>query len=136
MELKDTDIDIIKEFLIKKIKPFLIYIFGSYAKGTSRSDSDIDIAFLSDEDFSEYEIFMNAQELAGLLNREIDLVDLKKSSTVFKAQVVGTGKTIFCNNDTRRMYFEMYSFKEYALLNEERAVILENIKKRGNIYGE
>jgi len=30
----------------------------------------------------------------------------------------------------------MHTFKEYALLNEERAFILENIKKRGNIYGE
>jgi len=136
LELRDEDKDIIKEFLIKKIKTFIIYIFGSYAKGTSRDNSDIDIAFISDEDFSEYEIFMNAQELASLLNREIDLIDLKKSSTVFKAQVVGTGKTIYCNNNTRRMYFEMHAFKEYALLNEERAVILENIKKRGNIYGE
>ena len=79
---------------------------------------------------------MNAQELASLINREIDLVDLKNSSTVFKAQVVGTGKTLFCNNDTRRMYFEMYTLNDYALLNEERAVILENIKKRGNIYWE
>ncbi|MBW9145488.1 nucleotidyltransferase domain-containing protein [Clostridium sp. CM027] len=136
MELEDKDKDIIKEVLIKKIKPFLIYIFGSYAKGTSRANSDIDIAFLGDEAFSEYEIFMISQEIASLLNREIDLVDLRKSSTVFKSQVVGTGKTIYCNNDTRRMYFEMYTFKEYALLNEERAAILENIKKRGNVYGE
>jgi len=136
MILKDKDRDIIEELLIRKVKPFLIYIFGSCAKGTSHKNSDIDIAFLSDEDFTDYEIFMIAQELASLLNIEIDLVDLKKSSTVFKAQVVGTGKTIYCNNDTRRMYFEMDTFKEYALLNEERAVILENIKKRGNIYGE
>lgn len=136
MALKDKDIEIIKGFLVKKIEPFLIYIFGSYAKGTSLATSDIDIAFLCDENFSEYEIFMFAQELASLLNREIDLVDLKKSSTVFKAQVVGTGTTILCKYETRRMYFEMRTFKEYALLNEERAVILENINKRGNVYGE
>lgn len=28
----------------------------------------------------------------------------------------------------------MYSFKEYAVLNEEREVILKSIKKRGHIY--
>lgn len=134
--LKDENIYIIKEFLSEKINPFLIYIFGSYAKGTSHKDSDVDVAFLNDEEFSEYDVFMIAQELASLLNKEIDLVDLKKSSTVFKAQIVGTGKIIYCNNDTRRMNFEMRAFKEYALLNEERAVILENIKKRGNVYGE
>lgn len=123
-------------FLTKEVKPFLIYIFGSAAKGTLRNDSDIDIAFLSDENFSNYEIFMKAQELADIIKRDVDLIDLKKASTVFKAQIVGTGEKIYCIDDTRRMYFETYAFKDYALLNEERACILENIKRSGSVYGK
>lgn len=136
MVLSDDNIKKINDFLIEKINPYLIYLFGSSVKGNFREDSDIDIAFLSDEEYSDYEIFMMAQELADIMKREVDLVNLKKSSTVFKAQIVGTGKTIYCSDENRRMYFEMYAFKDYALLNEERSEILESIKKRGTVYGK
>jgi hypothetical protein len=34
------------------------------------------------------------------------------------------------------MYFEMRAFKAYAMLNEEREVILKKIKERGTVYGK
>lgn len=43
---------------------------------------------------------MKAQELADIFNREVDLINLNTSSTVFKAQVVGTGKIIYCRDET------------------------------------
>jgi uncharacterized protein len=133
--LSDNQLNKIKDILIKNIKPYLIYIFGSSVRNTFREDSDIDIAFLANTEHSDYEVFMIAQEIAGIFNRDIDLVDLSKASTVFKSQVVGTGKAIYCNDDTRRMYFEMYTLKEYAMLNEEREVILKGIRERGSVYG-
>lgn len=136
MFLSDETLKKIKDFLIENINPYLVYIFGSAVNGNFREDSDVDIAFLSDEELSSYELFMKAQELADLIGREVDLINLKKASTVFKAQIVGKGEKIYCNDENRRMYFEMYTFKEYALLNEERAEILENIKKRGTVYGK
>jgi len=133
--LSNNDLNKIKDILVSNINPYLIYLFGSSVNGAFREDSDIDIAFLSDNELSDYEVFMIAQEIAGVFNRDIDLIDLSKASTVFKAQIVGTGKVIYCSDDTRRMYFEMRSFKEYALLNEEREVILRSIKERGSVYG-
>ncbi|GAA0739148.1 type VII toxin-antitoxin system MntA family adenylyltransferase antitoxin [Clostridium oceanicum] len=124
------------ELLIDKVEPFIIYLFGSGGKNELREDSDIDIAFISDNEVSSYKSFMIAQELADIFKRDVDLVNLRDSSTVFKVQVVGNGKKIYCNDEKRRMYFEMRVFKEYALLNEERAEILKNIKERGNIYGD
>ncbi|MBL4937492.1 nucleotidyltransferase domain-containing protein [Clostridium sp. YIM B02515] len=94
-----------------------MFLFGSSVKGAFREDSDIDIAFLSDNELSDYEVFMIAQEIACVFNRDVDLIDLNKASAVFKAQIVGTGKVIYCSDDNRRMCFEMRSFKEYALLN-------------------
>jgi len=125
----------ITEYLASNIEPYLIFLFGSFAKGTFREDSDIDIAFLSDKECSSYEVFMLAQHLASELGREVDLVDLKQASTVFKAQIVGTGKVIYCTDDTKRMYFQMRAFKDYALLNEEREEILNRIRRRGTVYG-
>ena len=136
MNIDNNYIEKINSFLIEKIKPFIIYLFGSSVNGIFREDSYIDIAFITNNQFSEYELFIIAQELADILKREVDLINLENASTVFKAEIVGNGKVIYCNNDTRRMYFEMYAFKDYALLNEERAVILDNIRKRGNVYGE
>jgi hypothetical protein len=76
---------------------------------------------------------MIGQKLASLLDREVDLVDLSKASTVFQVQVVSTGKVIYCNDERRRMFFEMTVLKKYAMLNEERQCILEEIRERGTI---
>lgn len=121
--------------LIDKVKPIVIYLFGSAVRNELREESDIDIAYYSDTSPTPYENFMLAQEISEILRKDIDLVDLKKSSAVFKAQVVGTGKKIFCSDEDKRMYFEMRAFKEYALLNEERKEIIKGIKKRGSVYG-
>lgn len=121
------------DFLKENINPYLIILFGSYVKGNFRPDSDIDIAFLSDNKFTNYELFMLAQELADILKYEVDLINLDNASTVFKAQILGTGKIIYCTDDTRRKFFTLRAFKEYALLNEERKVILDRYIKERDI---
>ncbi|MEY7998784.1 nucleotidyltransferase domain-containing protein [Clostridium sp. Mt-5] len=134
MNIDKDSIDKIISFLIENIKPYLIYLFGSSVNGIFRGDSDIDIAFISDIETSDYEIFMLSQKLADILKRDVDLIDLKKASTVFKVQVIAKGEHIYCSDNKRRAYFEMYAFKDYAILNEEREIILKNIKKRGHVY--
>ena len=124
------------ENLKEEFNPIVIYLFGSAARNELRKDSDIDIALLTEDEIDPYKCFMKAQELADIFNRDVDLVNLNTSSTVFKAQVVGTGKRIYCSDDTKRMYFEMRAFKSYAMLNEEREVILKKIKERGTVYGK
>ena len=124
-----------KEFLISKIKPSFIIVFGSVASGHTHKESDLDIAFYKKElNLSSYEVFMLAQELADLLNIEIDLVDLKHASTVFQAQIFSRGKVIFSNDETLRMTMEMTALSMYARLNEERKEIIENIDEGGTIY--
>ena len=92
--------------IIEKLNPVLVYVFGSFARGELREDSDIDLAFLSDGEFTSYEIFMLAQEIAEIYNREVDLIDLKKASTVFKAQIVGTGDVIYCSDENIKTNFQ------------------------------
>lgn len=134
LNIDKDSVNKIIEFLTKNIKPYLIYLFGSGVNGIFREDSDIDIAFISDTKTTDYEIFMLAQKLADILKKDVDLINLKKASTVFKVQVIAKGESIYCTDDKRRAYFEMYAFKDYATLNEEREIILKNIKKRGHIY--
>lgn len=127
--------DKIIEILVPRLQPAYLIVFGSYAKGCQREDSDIDIAFYcEDESPSRYETFLLAQELASLLKIEVDLVDLKQASTVFQAQIYSTGTVIYCENESLRMKEQMKALRMYAKLNEERKSILEGIDKRGTIY--
>jgi predicted nucleotidyltransferase len=126
----------IVHFLTEKVSPCIVYLFGSSVKGTSNSNSDIDFAFLSNHDLDQYEIFMIAQQLADIVNTDVDLIDLTKASTVFQAQIVHTGKAIFCSDEKKRMEFEMKVLKMYAKLNEERQVITDRIEESGSIFDE
>ncbi|MBF8983130.1 nucleotidyltransferase domain-containing protein [Lutibacter sp. B2] len=134
MNIDKESINKIKSFLIEKIDPIFLYIFGSAVEGYFREDSDIDIGFFSDKKINGYDIFMIKEELADILKRDIDLVDLKESSTVFKAQVVGTGEVIYSRDENILSEFRIRSFKEYSFLNDEREEILERVKKEGKIY--
>jgi uncharacterized protein len=136
LEKENTDIQSIVTFLRDKLDPYLLVLFGSLAKGTARADSDVDIAFLSDDQCSSYQIFMIGQELAQLLGKEVDLLDLEQSSTVMKAQIVTSGRIIYCSDETKRMDFYIRALKEYALLNEERAPVLDELARRGSVYGK
>ncbi|WP_417897795.1 hypothetical protein ABN702_16100 [Bacillus haimaensis] len=60
-----------------------------------QKNSDTGIAFLSNQNLDEYQTFMSAQELAGILNKDVDLIDINKASKVFQAQIVST-KAIYC----------------------------------------
>lgn len=132
--MSEEQIEIIKNYLLKKFEPFLVILFGSAVRKRLRSDSDLDLAFLSDRKYDGYEVFIAAQELADLIGRDVDLVDLNEASSVFKAQIVGTGRVILNRDDYRRMLFQMRTFKEYAVLNEERKPILDKFQKKGSIY--
>lgn len=121
---------IIKQYLKENLSPYLIILFGSTVRGNVRKDSDIDIAFLSEQRFSDYEIFMHSQVLADLLGKEVDLVDLDKASTVFQARVLSTGRVIFSQDESKRMLFYMLTYKKYARLNEERQCILSKLEER------
>jgi len=112
-----------------------IYIFGSSITEYERQTCDIDIAIMCKTKVGKLRLWEVTQEIAIALKRDIDLLDLKSSSTVMQMQVVANGKRIYCADDMFCEKFEDFVFSSYALLNEERNGILEDIKSRGNIYG-
>jgi len=122
---------------IRKAVPDLIacYRFGSTERGTTRPDSDVDLAILSGKTLSELNRFELAQDLAAQLHRDVDLVDLRAASTVMRMQVLSTGTCLATEDERARREFEMYAYSDYARLNEERREILKGIAKRGLVYG-
>jgi predicted nucleotidyltransferase len=112
--------------LVERCAATVIYLFGSAVRAELKPDSDIDLAFLGDENIDNYEVFMVAQELAEVLGREVDLIDLRKASTVMKIQIVCKGRVLYEKDGNRRIRFEITALKDYTLLNEERRIILDN----------
>ncbi len=133
--MKPDMFQIIQDFLINKIDPTFIIVFGSHAKDSVHKESDIDIAFYSSQiPFNTYDLFLFAQELAALIKVDVDLVDISAASTVFKAQIYSTGRLIYCIDDNLYKNLQMTALSMYAKLNEERKSILNKIDERGSIY--
>lgn len=134
MKLSHDSKKIVVRFLLEKLNPDLVYLFGSLGRGIGREESDLDLAFYDGKEHEPYTMFLLANQLAQLLRREVDLVDLGAASTVFRAQVITTGELLYYRDRTFKEYYEMRVLKEYAKLNEERQVILDAIREEGSVY--
>lgn len=131
-ELTQQLIDIINQH----VQPDFILLFGSFAKGNAREDSDIDLAYFSKQPLSSYERFNLAGELAAVANREVDLVDIKRIDTVFTMEIFEKGIPIYIRDENEFTRQKMRAYSMYATLSEQRAPILEAIKERGSVFGD
>lgn len=121
--------------LIDELNPDFIILFGSFAKGTEHENSDIDLAYFSKKALSPFERFKLMNELALHCGREVDLVDIKQIDTVFTMQIFAHGIPIYIKDENELVRQTMRAYSMYATLNEQRAPILDAIKKRGSVYG-
>lgn len=119
----------------KQLNTHFIVLFGSFAKGTAREDSDIDLAYFSDQQLSSYERFILAGELATVAGHEVDLVDIKEIDTVFTMQIFSEGVPIYMQDENAFIRQKMRAYSMYATLSEQRAGIIEAIKQRGSVLG-
>lgn len=127
--------ELVKNLRLMIPEALAIYRFGSWGTRDERPDSDIDLAVLASMPIDPVRRWETAQQLAGLVHRDVDLVDLKEASAVMRSQIVAHGERLYCTDDTVCAEFEDRVFVEYARLNEERQSILRDIAQRGKIYG-
>jgi predicted nucleotidyltransferase len=127
--LQTTVIDILLRYIPSST---IIYIFGSMASNDETIHSDIDIAFLSTQEIDTITRYNISQTLSLELKKDIDLIDMKKSTDIINMQIVSKGICIFNKDDTN---FEDNIYYKYIDLCELRSGIIEDIKKSGKIYG-
>jgi predicted nucleotidyltransferase len=111
-----------------------VYLFGSQASGHANSDSDTDLAILLDGTIEPMMLWNHAQQLATLLNSEVDLIDLRQASTVLQYQIITTGQRLW-QADSQAAIFESFILSEKTALDTARAGILADIQQRGSVYG-
>ena len=112
-----------------------VYCFGSSGTEHERPESDLDLAVYAGGPLPIVKLWRVAQDLASVVGRDVDVVDLSSASTVMRAQVIHGGERFYCADEVGCETFEDYVYSSYARLNEERRGILEDILRRGSVYG-
>jgi predicted nucleotidyltransferase len=112
-----------------------LYRFGSTVTGATHAESDIDLAILAAHPLDPVFRFDLQEELAVRLRRPVDLVDLRRASTVMRVQVIARGTVLAVFDRPAMERFEAYAYSAYARLNEERAPVLERVRRERTIYG-
>jgi predicted nucleotidyltransferase len=102
----------------------LIYIFGSQVSGTVHQDSDVDIAVLCGKKIAPLTRWNVSSELAEVLKKDVDLVDLLEASTVMQHQIIFNGLCIY-DPFEQQVAFEMQVMSMYQHLNAERDEIVK-----------
>ncbi|ANS75269.1 hypothetical protein AWM70_12195 [Paenibacillus yonginensis] len=125
--LTSSQLEEIVNILVEHVNPASIILFGSFAKKKSRPDSDMDLAYIPDQQKPDaYERFRIAALIADKTGREVDLIDFEQASPVLRAQIIDSGLLLYEPDSLKRQLLFMRSLKEYAMLNEERREIIES----------
>lgn len=112
-----------------------VYRFGSTAAGVARRDSDVDLGLLARQPLDPAGRFELQEELALRLHRDVDLVDLRRASTVMRMQILAHGTVIAEIDAAERARFETYTYSAYARLNEERRTVIDRVRRERTVHG-
>jgi len=112
----ETIISYLKAFGQAHPEIVAIYLFGSYANGTARPTSDIDVAVLfttevSDVLQAELDLDSEIGALPGLA--KVEVAALNRVSLQLRAEVLETGRRVHCNDEEARTTFEYETMRQW-----------------------
>ena len=129
MEILKTLKKAVQELVVSKqylrdtegnIKIIAIYLFGSYAKGTERGKSDIDLAFVFNDKFYKEDPFRALQkaelfsmEISKQLQKTVDVIILNSTSLIFAYHVLRKGACLYESNTVDRILYEVAIHNKY-----------------------
>lgn len=144
MESRQTLIEEIKTLLSPREEIALAYLFGSFAKGTTSSRSDIDIAVLINGNISEekypygYRSELLSYLMKGLRTNRVDLVILNDAPPFLRFQVIHHGQIILSKSEAKRIDFQVKTISRYndvkRLIGVQQGYISERLKN--GTYGK
>jgi len=121
MDITERIKKIIQERIVQKrdlIKA--VYLYGSFARGEEREKSDIDLAFVFNEDFYKENPFRALQEAELLgaeiskgIHRAVDVVILNGSSLSFAYYTVRRGICVYESSPADRILYEVILDSKY-----------------------
>jgi uncharacterized protein len=110
-----------------------MYVFGSFARGNVVADSDLDLAVLATVPLEPLRRLEAQRELSVILNRDVDLVDLRVAESVLQSEVINDGVVLFQSDPMRTLDFEAGVLGDYAELLDATRALREDIRGRGRV---
>ena len=107
----------IKTYFQTRPEVVAVYIFGSYATGKERTNSDIDIAVLIDQ---KKEPDMRAlrstyhTELSRITRKDLDLIIMNTAGEGLLKQIYKRGRQILTQDNTKLSIFNMIAYTRIA----------------------
>jgi hypothetical protein len=78
---------------------------------------------------------MAGEDIASRLDVDVDLIDLLKADTLLKHQIVTTGRRLYAADPMDAERYEIFILNDMMELNELRAPLIADMKRRGSVYG-
>jgi predicted nucleotidyltransferase len=100
------------EKIAKKFRLKLMMVFGSFASGKNRKDSDLDIAVLGLKDVPFSDQIKMINELSIIFSKNIDLSILNRANPLLLFQVSRNSILLYGKKD-EFMKFKLYAFNAY-----------------------
>lgn len=129
-----SELEIVSALRLRLPGLLAVYLFGSRATEQAGGDSDLDLAVLVEGKLEPLATWELAQSLAGLVDCDVDLIDLRAASTVLQYQVITTGTRLW-NKDVQASLYECAILSQKTDLDTARAGLLEDIEREGRVYG-
>jgi predicted nucleotidyltransferase len=112
-----------------------VYAFGSRVQGTAGEGSDLDLAVLVKGYVDPLVLWEIASEAADIAGCPVDLLDLRRASTVMQQQVLVNGERWWAVPGDEAGLFECAVLSEKLELDRARAPLLRDIERDGRVYG-
>lgn len=126
----------VKDILLKNFKLHSIILFGSYARGRQKHNSDIDVAIKPIDKIQEKELINTKNEIEKIIGIDVHLINLDEINDDFRYEILLTGKTLYCKNEYELEMYKLKKYSDYLLFSEDRKIIVDKVKQGGTLYGE
>lgn len=110
-----------------------IYAFGSRVRNQDNAQSDLDLAVLLPESIPPLTLWAMSDTLSSIVNCPVDLIDLRRASTVMQYQIVHTGVRLWEKKQEGQL-FEVYVCNDKLDLDARRSDLLNDIQQSGRVY--
>lgn len=99
-----------------------IYVFGSFGTKYERADSDVDLAILTEAAIDPVVLWDLAQKIAIDIDRDVDLIDMKNASTIFRYVIISSGTRFYTKDLLRTAFVENSYSSMYLRFKDDRAL--------------